>query len=137
MYFHWYTTDGLNWKGSQYSLDNLKNIDFLSKDTIIGVGSRGIERNIGLPTFIDITSNLYSSLTKIYPNPVVDLFEIETKLGVFNFEIYNLQGQIIYKENNYSNHFRINTKEINLMPGVYVVKFNSENSVFTKKLFKI
>lgn len=89
-------------------------------------------------------SNLYTNNTlstpnfsqnnlevKVYPNPVSNILNIETKTEIKSVEIFNLQGQKV---------FSTNQKQVNisdLASGVYMVRIeDTNNAVETKRILK-
>lgn len=70
---------------------------------------------------------------KIYPNPIVDVLNIisEKESSMFEIEIYNLQGKLVYNELIVSN--RIDLSE--LTSGVYFLRVNQESE--TERIIKI
>lgn len=79
------------------------------------------------------TSNFHQNSLKVslYPNPVLDILNIETEKEIKSLEIYNIQGQKV----KISNQKQINVSD--LVTGMYLVKIkNVENSISTKKFIK-
>lgn len=71
---------------------------------------------------------------KVYPNPVINSFKIESNVSFNNFELYNAAGQIVRKNQTFNNQ-RINITD--LTSGYYVLKvFNDNQIVHTQKLIK-
>ena len=86
---------------------------------------------------IDIGLNLENSLYKlvnIYPNPFVDVINIEStnKLFIEKILIYDFQGKEIFESKTPSE--KINLKF--LAQGIYILKLNANNKVATFKLVK-
>jgi hypothetical protein len=79
---------------------------------------------LNISSFIDLDFDLY-------PNPVSEIINIKTNLSKFETEIYTLLGQVVLLNSN--------EKEINIshLPnGIYLVRINSNNNTFTKKIIK-
>lgn len=92
----------------------------------------------GAPSY---TSNTYSpdlsiSDTKIYPNPVVDMINIESREIIKEVKIYSVSGQMI-------NHFYVDNENIalnlsHLAKGFYILSCaDDENNVSIQKLQKL
>lgn len=85
-----------------------------------------IGRVVGVTTEVK-TEVLESQDIKIYPNPVIDFFTIESKSELTNgiATIYNLNGQKLIEQPLNINKTEINTTT--LIKGVYIVKVTSAN----------
>ena len=67
----------------------------------------------------------------IYPNPVIDILNINYKEQIKRLQIFTISGQILVTANN--------TKTINLQnltSGLYIIKIETEKGIITKKLIK-
>jgi hypothetical protein len=79
---------------------------------------------------LSIEDNILNQI-KIYPNPVDDVFEIETNLNIDKVTLFNVNGQIVLVEK----QKRISIPS--LPNGIYFVKIEDENGgVMVKKLVK-
>jgi hypothetical protein len=79
---------------------------------------------------LSIEDNILNQI-KIYPNPVDDVFEIETNLNIDKVTLFNVNGQIVLIEK----QKRISIPS--LSNGIYFVKIEDENGgVMVKKLVK-
>ena len=88
-----------------------------------------------LPAGIEKITSTYS---KIYPNPFVDNFTIETEnIGQSSVKIYTMYGKLIYQRTAYiSGSYSVN--EIgNLKPGTYIIQVIGETKGFSKRITKI
>lgn len=70
----------------------------------------------------------------LYPNPSTNLIHFNSIEGLYNIEISDLSGKIIDKINNTSSNQIDISKYTN---GIYVIKINSEEAVYTAKIIKI
>ncbi|MDO8928866.1 MAG: T9SS type A sorting domain-containing protein [Bacteroidota bacterium] len=72
---------------------------------------------------------------KVYPNPVTNELTIELQGNTIqtNFEIINLSGQVIFKGTVFE---KVVVQTENFVPGVYLVKLESENKFEYKKVIK-
>lgn len=75
----------------------------------------------------------YNSI-QVYPNPCYDYISIKTDKNINSLEVINLSGEKILLE-----EIKGTTKKIdlrNLPKGLYVLKIDSENNSFTRKIIK-
>jgi hypothetical protein len=71
------------------------------------------------------------SYTTLYPNPVKDYLNIESKLPILKIEIYSLLGSLIKTVRN-SDEIDLT----NLDRGIYIAKIFSNNTVLSKRIIK-
>jgi len=62
---------------------------------------------------------------KIYPNPSNGIFQIETSNKINNLQIINLQGELIFNENNLDNNAQLSLT--NIAAGIYFIHIVSNN----------
>jgi hypothetical protein len=76
----------------------------------------------------------FSSHFKLYPNPVKDVLNIQSKQGLIvnSMEIYNQLGQIVMAVANTANRVDIS----NLASGIYFVKVNTDKGTSNTKFIK-
>lgn len=79
----------------------------------------------------DNTSTAFS----IFPNPVEDILSITTPLENYTVEIFNLQGQLVSREENNNGSKVIDYS--NFASGVYLLKLSSEDTVQTFKIVRL
>ncbi|WP_299888532.1 T9SS type A sorting domain-containing protein [uncultured Lacinutrix sp.] len=73
----------------------------------------------------------------IYPNPVKEVFFVNTNSKVNTVLVYNINGQIV-KEIKLLDHAIENKVEVSdLAKGIYFVKLNTDKGEFIKKLIKL
>ena len=65
---------------------------------------------------------------QLYPNPTTDQFTVETKSSIKNLSVCNPQGQLIHS--NPDRRVDCSTWP----PGIYLVRFETENGISTQKL---
>jgi hypothetical protein len=71
----------------------------------------------------------------IYPNPTNDVLNISTLNQIISLvEIYDMTGKNVISEKSQSLAFKIDTSI--LVPGVYIIKMNTQNSFVTRKIIK-
>jgi minor extracellular serine protease Vpr len=67
---------------------------------------------------------LQSNNTKIYPNPVQSVMNIEADYVVNSYQLYEVSGRIIRNENEFQQKFSVDVSDLPL--GVYLIKLNGE-----------
>lgn len=78
---------------------------------------------------------LSQPIIKVYPNPMDQSIQIETDLpGQGMIRIYNLQGQMVYAQQNFHQHLTIDTGA--WPPGIYFLSAMLQNKSYTCKLEK-
>ncbi len=81
-----------------------------------------------------LTNNLTKSDVKIYPNPVVDVLNIETDTNRNSIKIIDLTGKII---DSYSINEKKISLQVNLYPkGIYIVEVENEKGKTISKFIK-
>jgi FtsP/CotA-like multicopper oxidase with cupredoxin domain len=80
----------------------------------------------------DIENNIAKDI-KVYPNPTSDYFTILMDHGVWDINIYNIQGEKVLEYNKVSTKLEVET---NLLPakGSYIVHLSSEDNSFIKQV---
>ena len=66
----------------------------------------------------------------IYPNPVIDIINLNTSLTILKVEIYDVLGKRL-------NFIKLNNRKIdmsNVNRGIYVLKIKTEIGIITKKI---
>ena len=79
-------------------------------------------------------SNANKSSVKLYPNPVVDLLNIEAETKVSTVQVFDLTGKVVssFEMNAVKNQVNMST----LTPGFYVVTIQTETGVQSVKIVK-
>ncbi len=112
-------------KGIKYSTDYE---GFTGKDVTPG---DPIESNFNLNTCLSLsTDNLLNNNITIYPNPVIDLININTSLTILEVEIYDVLGKRL-------NYIKVNNRKIDVSgvnSGVYILKIKTEIGIILKKI---
>lgn len=67
----------------------------------------------------------------IYPNPTIEFLNINTSKTNYTIVLYNLQGQLIFSQNNKSGFQEINTEK--LAKGMYMIELKSTDFTEVKK----
>jgi len=112
-------------RGIKYSTDYE---GFTGKDVTPG---DPIESNFNLNTCLSLsTDNLLNNNITIYPNPVIDLININTTLTILEVEIYDVLGKRL-------NYIKVNNRKIDVSgvnSGVYILKIKTEIGIILKKI---
>ena len=112
-------------RGIKYSTDYE---GFTGKDVTPG---DPIESNFNLNTCLSLsTDNLLNNNITIYPNPVIDLININTSLTILEVEIYDVLGKRL-------NYIKFNNRKIDVSgvnSGVYILKIKTEIGIILKKI---
>ncbi len=119
--------------GTRTEIDYVK-VKWLSgvEDVIFNVNANQ-QLNITEGSTLSINDNSLHTV-KIYPNPVINSFNIESKNLIKNIEIYNVIGQVVLKLNSNKQRTKVNTSV--LKPGVYFVNASTENYTEIIKIIK-
>lgn len=155
-YYHWFTpkptlTGNSNgWKNFFVRLAGLGNVfnvnlgdtillkfTFISDsiaDTLDGLAFDNFEFCDGVEGIEEIFKE---NLISIYPNPTNGYLYIERKNNSSSatIQIFNSTGKLLYEENSFNAEF-IDPKEINLIDGIYLIKY-FEKEYYTVKRFLI
>ncbi len=73
----------------------------------------------------------------VYPNPAdrfLNISILESKMKNIEMAIFNSSGQLVYSKTIPDNSVQTTIDVNEFSEGVYLIRFNSENTVFTKKL---
>ncbi|MBB5334580.1 T9SS-dependent choice-of-anchor J family protein [Chryseobacterium koreense] len=79
-------------------------------------------------------SDVTKAQTKVYPNPVVDVLNIDAASKVNSVSVYDLSGKVVSTHLLNSAKSQINLAK--LAPGAYMVKIDTENGPQTVKIVK-
>ncbi len=82
---------------------------------------------------LNVEENLTDAFT-FYPNPVQDRLNIKTTIAKYAVEVYTIQGQLVYKNENNSNNTTINYS--NFTSGIYLMRLTSQDATQTVKIVK-
>ncbi len=78
----------------------------------------------------EVTENEF---LRIYPNPNSGQFRVKTNLSSGTINILNLTGQIVYSDT-LKNQDTTMIDVSGFVPGIYILRIKSVNSIVTKKL---
>lgn len=102
-----------------YTISGTKPGNACYDDTTITISLKNCEA-----TFIGESGKFYNSI-RIYPNPAIDGFTIETITNKENIEVSNTLGQVITSQKMLEKPLRVSTSQ--WPAGVYFVKINTGN----------
>lgn len=78
--------------------------------------------------------NVNKSQVKVYPNPVVDVLNIEADSKVNTVQVFDLTGKVVSSHTLDSVKNQVNLSK--LTPGVYVVNIQTEKGIQSVKIVK-
>ena len=91
-----------------------------------------------LPPFKDLATSISEKIThstiRIYPNPATDQIQIESKEMIRSVELFSMDGKNIKKTKTNTNSLNIRLEE--LRPGMYLLRVQTDNQIFTEKVVK-
>jgi glycosidase len=91
-----------------------------------------------LPAFKDLATSIPEktshSAIRIYPNPASDQINIESEEMIRSAELFSIDGKNIKKTNANTNSIIIRLNE--LKPGMYFLRVQTDNQLFTEKVVK-
>lgn len=122
-------------------VDDVLSLNFLASGTsriIIKGTYKGMmindTMNVTVEVATDLKQEIASNIT-IYPNPTFGLFQINTNATEdCHIQIYNLNGQLMYNNNNYTSSSNIDITRLNA--GQYLMKMILGQEVNTQLLIK-
>jgi len=85
--------------------------------------------------YIDgISDNMMDNLS-VYPNPILDVVNIETDVNILSVKIVNSNGQVIFAEENISlKKYQLNLE--NQSTGIYNIRIETEDGWINRKMIK-
>ena len=84
---------------------------------------------------LSVNNPAYNTDVSVYPNPFEDNFQVKSANDIIhNIKVYDLNGRLVF--NNDSNTSEVRVKMNNFAAGMYVVKADTDNGTFTKKIIK-
>ena len=132
-----YTGNQYEWIDEKISLTDYINSSILLRFKIItnGFGRRdgfyfddfqinGISNQLSLNNNLDIK-------TKVYPNPVNNILNIQTSFVNYNVKVYDITGKLLINTFN-KNSLDLSTYE----SGIYILKISHKNSTESFKIIK-
>ena len=76
-------------------------------------------------------NNIQSNI-QVYPNPIRELLRIKSDHKLFGYEIFNISGLSLLKDNFLNNEYLISTE---MFPnGLYLLKINTLNGFNMKRI---
>lgn len=135
--------DGLQ---EEWVLEEIDLSDYLGETILVRFqfASDSLERRDGF-YFDDLTVNIvdetvltiddaFQNAVTLFPNPVNDVLHIKTSTQNYAIELFNVQGQLIYKRTNNSNNTKVNYSSF--ASGIYLMKLTSPDFSQTVKIIK-
>lgn len=102
-------------------------------DVYFGVLDLGlIKYTIDLTTLSVSSEFVNNNPIVLYPNPVSETISIDTREQVEAVTIYNIAGQRVLNVSNYNQPIRVSA----LQAGIYVVRVETANGVYTQRISK-
>ena len=102
-------------------------------DPCLGSGFGQVEEysiNVGA---LGVDNNVRNSV-KVYPNPVIDVVNIDAASKVSNVQVFDLSGKIVSSHQLNAVKNQINLSK--LTPGIYIVNIKTESGVQSMKIMK-
>lgn len=91
-----------------------------------------------LPAFKDLATTVPEEINnfnfRIFPNPATDQVHIESKEKIRSVDLISTDGKIVKKTKGFGNSVELSTSF--LKPGIYFLRINTLNQIFTEKLVK-
>jgi hypothetical protein len=105
---------------------------------LLNPGEFRLYSDVKLPAFKDLATSASEGLNpselNIYPNPVTDQLSIESTNTIQDIKLYSIEGKVVYQNNPNVNNISISL--INLKSGIYLLRAQTSNQLFTKKIIK-
>ncbi len=132
--------------GNSYIIDDWTTVDLSSLGNVDGLKFSFASSDVGTwgintPLYYCLDDITYSSASSVknnkfsksfvYPNPAKDYVNIDKILNA-NIQINNISGKTVYTKNNCSENEKVNISNLN--SGIYFIRIENNNEVFTKKL---
>ncbi len=90
--------------------------------------------NIATEYITEISDNKMENM-RIYPNPIVDVVNINTDFDILSVKVINSKGQVIYTEEGLrSNNYQINIAD--QPSGIYNIRIETEDGWVNRKMIK-
>lgn len=123
---HW---DGVQWNSETANVNDTNNTVTFNATSFSPFSLFGAD------VTLSTDDNTFTSGFKMFPNPASSFLNISSSNNnILNYEIYDISGRLIKKENVENKNSQIFVN--NLASGVYLIKFteSDSNKSFTKKL---
>jgi hypothetical protein len=82
----------------------------------------------------ETTSNESLNGSVAFPNPVIDMLNLQLSAPANEIAVYSIEGKQIYRQNATSNNVEINMS--GFKPGIYFVKAIAQNETWSQKIMK-
>jgi hypothetical protein len=131
------STGDINWTvtidhSKEHSVEDFKNlmVVYWVQDISTGEVLQAGQGYASPVSVADLTPD--NSNVSIYPNPVQDVLYIASGANIEKIEVYNLQGQLIKRENTFVSEI----STMDLSSGLYMIRVTSDKGVSTHKFIK-
>lgn len=123
-----------NGKSRNLVTDDMGNASFVANETGIYTINAGIDEAVLVAESLTKTINPVSANgnVRIFPNPFINRITVSGMERVVNFSVSDLQGKSILSGKTGSQHIDLGV----LLPGIYLLKLESEGKVSYQKIVK-
>lgn len=131
---------------NDWVLEEIDLSDYLGETILVRFqfASDGLERRDGFyfddltvsivdETVLNVEDTLQNTFT-LFPNPVQDILTIKTSINSYAVEIFTIQGQLVFKNENNSKNTAVNYS--NFTNGIYLMRLTSQDATQTVKIVK-
>ena len=122
----------------EFFTGNELSVTDLNANLLLNPGEYRLYSDQKLPAFKDLATNVSTSLSpsglSIYPNPATDKLQVESLKTVQNIELYSIDGKVVYQSKPIMNNASISLT--NLKTGIYFLRVQTDNQLFTEKIVK-
>ncbi len=144
------STDGINWNyvntvnangnsniTRNYETVDTKPINGLSYYRLKQVDYNGVFE-IFDPKAVEIKTEKYAANTEVYPSPFKDelFIKLEGTNEPVNVQVFTLQGQLVHNQTIFGNGNHVVDIDNNLPTGIYLVSYQLQGEITTKKVVK-
>jgi len=122
----------------EFFTGNELSVTDLNANLLLNPGEYRLYSDVKLPAFKDLATSISEGLNpsglNIYPNPVTDKLQIESSITVQNIELYSIDGKVVYQSKPNTNNISISLNH--LKTGIYFLRVQTNNQLFTEKIVK-
>ena len=121
-------------KAHQYS-SYARSLEYLLNDSIVipDIPTLNQARKTTGSSIYKPEMNLSNNIVSIYPNPFDNRLNIKPKEVIERIEIYNLKGQLVFRNENFSEIIELDTYDWN--EGVYFIRIFDKNNIIEERNF--
>ncbi len=122
----------------EFFTGNELSVTDLNANLLLNPGEYRLYSDQKLPAFKDLATSVSGSFPQsglhIYPNPVTDKLQVESSITVQNIELYSIDGKVVYQSKPNTNNISISLNH--LKTGIYFLRVQTNNQLFTEKIVK-